>query len=104
VTSVRASDTSRGSLIAARDTAFAVLYRAVEAGLAEGTPGDVLGTTIAAWSSAHGFAVLALNGNLPFELTADPDKVATLLAGGLVALGDITRRQAAALPVSRTGD
>jgi AcrR family transcriptional regulator len=85
-------------LIAARDAAFDVMYQAVEAGLAGGEPGDVQGTAIAAWSAAHGFAVLWLNGNLPPELTADPDDVASLVAEGLVALGDITRRQATEPP------
>ena len=43
-------------------------------------------------------ATLWLNGNLPAELTEDPDAVASLVAGGMVALGDITRRQATSLP------
>ena len=58
----------------------------------------MLGTAIAAWSAAHGFAVLWLNGNLPTELTEDLDAVASLVANGMAALGDITRRQATSLP------
>jgi AcrR family transcriptional regulator len=84
-------------LIAARDAALDVMYQAVERGLAAGEPGDVRGTTMAAWSVAHGFAVLWLNGNLPPELVEDPDAVPALVAGGIVALGDITRRQATSL-------
>ena len=85
-------------LIAARDAYFDGMFRAVEAGLADAGRSDVLGTAIAAWSAAHGFAVLWLNGNLPAELTEDPDAVASLVASGMVALGDITRRQATSLP------
>jgi len=85
-------------LIAARDAYFDGMYGAVEAGLADAGRYDVLGTAIAAWSAAHGFAVLWLNGNLPAELTEDPDAVASLVASGMVALGDITRRQATSLP------
>jgi len=84
-------------LTAARDSAFDVMHRAVEAALDGSDPGDIQGTTTAAWSVAHGFAVLWLNGNLPPELTEDPDAVASLVAGGIVALGDITRRQATSL-------
>lgn len=80
-------------LIAARDAAFAVLYRAVEDGLAQ-TAGDVLGTAIAAWSAAHGFAVLWLNGNLPPELTKNPAALASLVTDGMVTLGVVTRQQA----------
>jgi AcrR family transcriptional regulator len=80
-------------LTAVRADAFAVMYEAVKAGLADAAPADVLGTVIASWSVAHGFAVLWINGNLPPELTADPDAMAPLVAGGLAALGDITRRQ-----------
>src|SRR5438128_7795273 len=85
-------------LIAARDAYFDGMYRAVEAGLADAGRDDVLGTAIAAWSAAHGFAVLWLNGNLPAELTEDPDAVASAVASGMVALGDITRRQTTSLP------
>jgi AcrR family transcriptional regulator len=80
-------------LTAARDAAFEVLFRAVEDALETTDPAEILATTIAAWSQAHGFAVLWINGNLPDALAADPHSVASLTATGIVRLGDITSRQ-----------
>jgi AcrR family transcriptional regulator len=80
-------------LVATRDATFGILQGAVEAGQPRGDPADVLGTVLASWSAAHGFAVLWLNGNLPPEVVADPDAITPLLARGLVALGEIMRNQ-----------
>jgi AcrR family transcriptional regulator len=85
------------ALIAARDASFAVLLHAVETGLKRRTAHDALGTALAAWSVAHGFAVLWLNGNLPAELTKDRQQLASLIGNGLVEMGKITRRH---MPIS----
>lgn len=87
-------------LIAARDAAFEILYRAVEAGLDADQHDDVTGTAMAAWSAVHGFAALWLNGNFPSELTEDPDGFATLIIRGFVHMGRITERQAAPTPAA----
>ena len=80
-------------LVATRDATFGILQRAVEAGKPGADPDEVLGTVLASWSAAHGFAVLWLNGNLPPEVTEDPESITPLLARGLVDLGEIMRRQ-----------
>lgn len=80
-----------------------MLYRSVEAAIGRGEPSVVLGTTLAAWSQAHGFAVLWVNGNLPAELTDDPFRLASVVATGMMTLGEIAGRQAGtALPTLRT--
>jgi AcrR family transcriptional regulator len=89
-------------LVAARDAGFDVMFRAVEAALGGSQPADVLATALAAWSQAHGFAVLWVNGNLPSALTDDPLQAGSLVARGIVSLGEITRTQATtALPTLR---
>lgn len=80
-------------LMAARDATFATLQGAVEAGNPGMEPDEVMGTVLASWSVAHGFAVLWLNGNLPPEVVADQTAITPLLARGLAALGEIMRRQ-----------
>jgi hypothetical protein len=92
------------ALLAAKDDAFDVLFRAVEGALDSSDPAEVLATTIAAWSQAHGLAVLWINGNLPDDFARDAYGVASHTATGIVRLGDITRRQmAGALASLRTG-
>ncbi len=81
-------------LVAARDASFEVMFRAVEAALDQGDPEDILATAVAAWSQTHGFAVLWINGNLPSALTDDPYAIASLVARGMVNLGEVTRKQA----------
>ena len=88
-------DTEDVELQTARIRSFDVLYRAVELGLGSEDPDALMGTAIAAWSAVHGFAALALGGNFPPELTADSDAFARHVARGLIAVGDITRAQAA---------
>jgi AcrR family transcriptional regulator len=81
-------------LMTARDGAFEVLFGAVEAALNEPEPQTVMATTIAAWSETHGLAVLWSTGNLPTALTTEPMDLASLMAEGMVRLGEIARRQA----------
>jgi AcrR family transcriptional regulator len=80
-------------LVAARDAAFDVLFCAVERALGNNDPVETLATVTAAWSQAHGFAVLWINGNLPAALTDDPQRVAELAATGIIRLGTITQHQ-----------
>jgi len=84
-------------LLAARDAAFNVLFEAVAHALPYGDPNEVLATAIAAWSQAHGLAVLWTNRNFPQALTDDAHDLAALAASGLARLGDITRRQMTAV-------
>ena len=88
-------DTEDVTLQTARIESFDVLYKSVELGLDTDDPDRVMGTAIAAWSAVHGFAALALSGNFPPELTRDIDTFARGVAEGLIAVGDITRKQAA---------
>lgn len=81
-------------LQAARDGAFAVLYRAVELGLGSDEPEEVMGTAMAAWSFVHGFSALALGANFPSEMTQEPDRFAALVISGLLSMARITGEQA----------
>ena len=87
-------------LIAARDASFDVLYRAVENGLPPDQIGELLPTSVAAWSALHGFATLFLYGNLEPRLGSIEPLEAFLLdvAHGMVILGEIIRRQAGEEP------
>lgn len=80
-------------LVAARTTAFDVLYRAVELALGKDQIDRLPGTSMAAWALVHGFAALWLSGNFPSDLTADPDDFATLVTSGIVDVGRITEVQ-----------
>lgn len=88
-------DSENPAMQSARERAFDILYRSVEQGLGGGDPDQVLGTSIAAWSVVHGFAALLLSGNLPPELTGDFDAMATLVTGGIAAMGHIVQAQSA---------
>ncbi len=81
-------------LMQARDEAFEVMFGAVEAALSDPDPRMVMATTVAAWSQTHGLAVLWSTGNLPAALTSEPVDLASLMADGMVRLGEIARRQA----------
>lgn len=89
-------DNEAPELQAASAEAFAILFHAAEAGLADGSPDQVLSTAIAAWSVVHGFASLWLNNNFPSALTADPDRFAAQMIDGLAAVGTIASAQALA--------
>jgi AcrR family transcriptional regulator len=83
----------------ARLEAVDVLFRAVAAGLGTDDPEQVTATAIAAWSVAHGFAALWLNGNFPTEITEHPDEMAPLIIKGVGALGAIAERQSGVSPL-----
>jgi hypothetical protein len=83
-------------LTLARDEAFAILYGSA-ANLA-GLPSDadITGLVLAGWSLAHGFATLALTGNLTNRIGPDPTAVANQLRDGVIQLGRaLEQRQAA---------
>lgn len=83
-------------LAQARDSSFQVLYSAVEKGLGPGRADEVLPTSIAAWSSVHGFATLWLNGNLQPKLGEERDAIDAFgpeIAQGFIAMAEIVRRQ-----------
>lgn len=86
-------------LVTARLEAIDVLFRAVGAGLGTGDPEQVAATAIAAWSVAHGFAALWLNGNFPAEITENPDAMAPLIIKGVGAMGAIAERQSGISPL-----
>ena len=79
----------------ARDEAFGILYGSA-ANLAGLPPdADVTGVVLTGWSLAHGFATLALTGNLTGRLDADPTAVADQLRDGVIRLARaLEQRQA----------
>ncbi len=81
-------------LITARDASFDVLYRAVQDGLPPEQIGELLPTSVAAWSALHGFATLFLYGNLEPRLGSIEPLEAFLVdvAHGMVVLGEIISR------------
>lgn len=96
-------DIENPDLQAARIRSFEVLHQAVGQALRTDDPDQVMGTAIAAWSAVHGFAALWLSGNFPADLVEDLDSLAALVVDGIVALGRITKVQAAAgLPAVET--
>ncbi len=80
-------------LLAAREAAFAILYDTAEAAMPSDSAADITGLVIAGWSASHGFATLWLNSNLRDKLGPDPTTFAASIAGGMVTLGEIARRQ-----------
>jgi AcrR family transcriptional regulator len=94
--------TDDADLVAARDAAFDIMYGSARASLAAYRPGavtddDVLGVVMAGWSLSHGFATLALTANLADRLGADTAALAAQVARGLVTLGDLAKKQTAAV-------
>jgi AcrR family transcriptional regulator len=83
--------TTDPDLVAARDTAFRVLYDSGRAAADESD--DVMALVVAGWSAAHGFATLLLHANLHDRLGADPTTTANQVTSGLIALGEVARRQ-----------
>lgn len=84
-------------LAKARAAAFAVLYRSARASLEALRSGavtdeDVQGLVLAGWSAAHGFATLALNGNLAEHLKTDPTSLATQVVRGAITMGELAQR------------
>lgn len=92
-------------LIAARNASFDVLYRAVQDGLPPEQIGELLPTSVAAWSALHGFATLFLYGNLEPRLGSIEPLEAFLVdvAHGMVILGEIISRQAGQGPTAADG-
>lgn len=90
-------------LVAARDSSFEVLYRAVEEGLQPGQEDELMPTSVAAWSALHGFATLLLYGNLEPKLgDIEPLEVYLVeVARGMITLGEIIARQEAGRPAAR---
>jgi AcrR family transcriptional regulator len=78
-------------LVAARDRAFQVLYDSARTAADESD--DVTALVVAGWSAAHGFATLLLHANLHDRLGADPATAADQVARGLIALGEVAKRQ-----------
>lgn len=82
-------------LALARDQAFAILHGSA-ANLAGRPPdSDVTGLVLAGWSLAHGFATLALTGNLTDRIGPDPTDVANQLRDGVIRLGRAIEQQQA---------
>jgi len=71
-------------VVAARDAAAGVLFRAVREALGAAPEDQVWGGVVAAWSFTHGFATLWLDGNFAAQLGDDPE-AAVRLAGSAVA-------------------
>ena len=65
-------------LVAARDAAAGVVFRAVRLALEDDQDQYVWGGVVAAWSFVHGFATLWMNRNFYPELGDDPELVARL--------------------------
>jgi AcrR family transcriptional regulator len=80
-------------LLAARDRAFDVLFRAAREGAGLSSDADVSGLVAAAWSVVHGFATLSLTGNFDGQLPADFDQAIGAVATGIAGLGSIVARQ-----------
>ncbi|WP_255450244.1 TetR/AcrR family transcriptional regulator [Skermania sp. ID1734] len=79
-------------LIAARDAAFDLLYGSARTSLQaqHGRPvatEDLIAVVLAGWSMSHGFATLALTGNLAERLGDDPATIATRMSRAVVELG-----------------
>jgi AcrR family transcriptional regulator len=69
-----------GDVVAARDAAADVLFRAVRRALPEAGDAELWGGVVAAWSFAHGFVTLWLNRNFHPDLGDDAEAVARLAA------------------------
>lgn len=83
-------------LVAAKNAAFAVLYGGARASLTAYRPdgvsdADVNGLVLAGWSLSHGFATLALTGNLSEQFGTDTATLAAQMASGISTLGDLVR-------------
>jgi AcrR family transcriptional regulator len=70
-------------LIAAKQSSREVLYGTVRQRLGSNRDSATLAAGIAAWSMAHGLAILWLDGNLPPHLGSDPVQIARLVLGQL---------------------
>ena len=70
------------ALEAARQQARAVLYGPL-AERPDVGPADTRHAGLAAWSLVHGLATLLLTGNLPPELSSDPEALTRAVAGNL---------------------
>jgi AcrR family transcriptional regulator len=87
-------------LVLAKNSAFDVLYGTARTSLTSHRTGpttddDVRGLAMAGWSMSHGFATLALTANIPDLQDADPAEVAAQIARGVIALGELAKRQSA---------
>jgi hypothetical protein len=83
--------------VLAKNAAFDVLYGTAGASLTSHRPGpvsddDVCGLAMAGWSLSHGFATLALTGNLSDQLDADSTALAAQIAQGVIALGELAKQ------------
>lgn len=86
--------TEEPEYVAARDRSFDVLFSLVGRDLPPGHEALVVPTSVAAWSIAHGFATLWLDGNLEPRLGegASFESLVPQLLDGFVALGEIASR------------
>jgi AcrR family transcriptional regulator len=87
-------DSGDPALAAARGRVFEVFYQSVAAGTGKLRPQQFPGAVAAAWSIVHGFATLWLSGNLESILGNDPVVASDQVARGLVAIANVTARQA----------
>jgi AcrR family transcriptional regulator len=81
-------------LVAAKNAAFDVLYGSARASLAARRSGsvteeDVQGLVLAGWSTSHGFATLALAGNLVDQLDTDTNVLAAQILRGIITMGEL---------------
>lgn len=82
-------------LALARDEAFGILYRSAANLVGLPPDADVTGLVLTGWSLAHGFATLALTGNLSGRLGREPTEIADQLRDGAIQLGRaLAQRQA----------
>jgi AcrR family transcriptional regulator len=94
------------NLVAARNAAFDILYGSARTSLAAHRRGkvtdeDVVGLVMAGWSLTHGFATLALTGDLTDRLTTDTAALTTQVTHGIVTLGQLAEKQAPRRPRDR---
>jgi AcrR family transcriptional regulator len=85
-------------LLAARESAFAVLHDTARASLSSGrskpvSDDEVASLALAGWSLSHGFATLALTSNIAELRDADPTAVAESVRQGVITMGKLAARQ-----------
>jgi AcrR family transcriptional regulator len=86
------------ALLAAKKSAFDVLYDTARASLSSHRPGpvsdeEVSSLALAGWSLSHGFATLTLTSNIVELRDADPASVAEQIKQGVIALGELAIHQ-----------
>jgi hypothetical protein len=97
-------DDSDAELAAARATAFAELQGGVDAMAADGRIEDAAAAVVAGWSIVHGFATLALTGNLDTSgiraLFADRDLIAMIRRSASLLYGSSSSPSSPSSPSS----